>query len=229
MSHNIKMLAEDAADQILKLITNKYQEGDKLPNETELAEWLKVSRPTIREAIKYLRAINVLEIKRGKGTFVCINPGMVEDPLGCRFVDKNKLVVDLYEMRLILEPEIAALATEKATPECVEKMRVCAQNFVDGLGKYKAGEIKMIQVLQNDIEFHKAVADCCDNTIVERIMPIINKGLMDLYYGNESHRYASGRNHFEIIDAIVEKDPSKARDIMRRHIIKGRENMPDDL
>lgn len=89
---NNKPLPELVAEQIEALITDEeLASGDKLPNEFQMAEELNVGRGTIREAVKILVSKNVPEIQRGRGTFVCEKTGMMDDPLGLKFIkDKNK-------------------------------------------------------------------------------------------------------------------------------------------
>lgn len=218
--NNKKKLSEETAENILKLITNMYHEGDQIPNEMELASQLQVSRTTVREAVNFLCAINVLEIKRGKGTFIRENPGMVKDPLGYRFIDKEKLVVDLYEMRLIFEPEIAALAAEKATPAAIEKLQAASRKLQEDMPKYESGKISMVQLLQGDMNFHRAVVDCCDNKVMGRILPIITHGLMELYSGRIPLSTLFGRDdHACICEAIASRDSVRARQFMRQHIL----------
>ena len=81
MSSERKLLYEKVANQIIDMITieKRFSPGDKLPNENLLAAELGISRTPLREAIKYLTARNILEIKRGKGTFVTKNPSLSED------------------------------------------------------------------------------------------------------------------------------------------------------
>ena len=119
-----KSLPELVAGQITSLIAdNEYKKGEKLPNEFQLAESLNVGRGTIREAIKILVSRNIVEIRRGLGTFVAEKPGLVDDPLGLGFIEnKTKLTIDLLEIRSMIEPEIAALAAERATDADIEKI-----------------------------------------------------------------------------------------------------------
>ena len=92
--------------------------GEKIPNEYELAEKFGVGRSTIRETIKSLVTKGILEVRRGSGTYVISKSSFEEDPLGlARFPDKYKLALELFEVRLMLEPEIAALASDYALPE----------------------------------------------------------------------------------------------------------------
>ena len=119
MSNRNVMLSEKVADQILKMITleKRFNLGDKLPNENELAEELGVSRTTLREAVKFLIAHNVLEIRRGKGTFVANNKELNED-YGFSELDNLLLgAMDLFEMRIMFEPSMARYAVERATDE----------------------------------------------------------------------------------------------------------------
>ena len=78
---NNKLLPEKVSEQIVQLISDrKLKAGEKLPNEFEMAEQLNVGRGTIREAVKILVSRNVVEIKRGRGTFVSETPGLMDDP-----------------------------------------------------------------------------------------------------------------------------------------------------
>lgn len=86
----------------------------------------------MREATKALVSRNILEVHRGNGTFVCEQTGLVQDPLGLRFQpDKKRLGLDLCEVRLMIEPEIAALAAQKATEEEIARM----QALCDAIGR----------------------------------------------------------------------------------------------
>lgn len=115
MSKNEKSLSESVADDILAMITidKRFALGDKLPNENELSSELQISRTTLREAIRILVAHNVLEIKRGKGTYV-INNELINENFNLDDLSTVKSnVKDLYEIRLIFEPEAAYYAAKE--------------------------------------------------------------------------------------------------------------------
>ena len=120
-----KTLPERAADKIIDMIVeNALKPGDRLPTELELLQYLNVGRSTVREAIKLLVSQNIIEVRRGSGTFVREQTGVMDDPLGFRFVqDKLKLGLDLCEIRIMIEPDMAALAAERATREDLEQLR----------------------------------------------------------------------------------------------------------
>ncbi len=87
------ILSQKVAEDIRQMILDKdLKPGDKLPNEIELTATINVSRSTIREAIKILVSTNVLEVKRGRGTFVTDNPGVSKDPLGVEFMEEENLL-----------------------------------------------------------------------------------------------------------------------------------------
>ena len=124
-NENDKPLAGRVAEQIGALISsNDIKRGEKLPNEFELAEALHVGRGTNREAVKLLVSGNVLEIRRGKGTYVSEQPGVPDDPYGLRFYeDKQKLMEDLNQIRYMIEPQIAALAAKNADAADIAEMK----------------------------------------------------------------------------------------------------------
>ena len=106
--------AEQAAEALVAwIVAERLAPGDRIPREEELEEQLGVGRSTVREAVKLLASRNILEVRQGAGTFLSPKQGVTEDPLGFVLVqDKRKLAEDLLELRLILEPPIAALAAE---------------------------------------------------------------------------------------------------------------------
>lgn len=208
------LLSEKTAEKIKKLIIeNKYQPGDKLPNEIELAETLNVGRSTIREAIKILISINIVEIKRGKGTFVCKNPGLIEDPFGVTFLNEKQLLQHLLETRLIFEPEIAALAARRATEEEIERLK---ENKITMEGNLKKGKT----LLSDDVEFHRLIAKSTKNPVLQRIFPIINECISERYMTDiiPSYDGSTSEYHQHIIEAIEQRDPEKAYAVMKRHI-----------
>ena len=144
-----KLLGSQIEDSLMEYILNEpVAIGEKLPNEFELAEKFGVGRSTIREAVKSLVSKGVLEVRRGSGTYVVSTSSLEEDPLGLgRFEDKYHLALELFEVRLMLEPEIAALASEYASEE--EKAQL--ESLCDQVERqYTAG----INHIKKDIEFH---------------------------------------------------------------------------
>ena len=124
MGTQTKTLAEQVADGIMNLIQETpYKAGDKLPTEKELCESTGAGRNTVREALKILASRNVLEIRQGAGTFVSEKQGIPDDPLGFSMVnDHVKLTRDLLQVRIMLEPQIAALAAQCAKEHEIKEL-----------------------------------------------------------------------------------------------------------
>lgn len=214
-------LAERVADKIEGLIIdNQLNSGDKLANEIELVSQLGVGRGTIREAMKILESRNVVEIRRGKGTYICDNLGMVGDPLGFRFAhDKKKLAEDLSDLRCILEPEIAALSAEKATEQDIEELqKICT----DVSEMIKRGE----DYSQSDIEFHVKIATITGNLVIPQLIPLITQGV-SLYVNLTNHNMAGSAaiTHQKVVDAIKRHDSEGAYASMLEHMKENRENL----
>lgn len=214
-------LAERVADKIERLIIdNQLNPGDKLPNERELVAQLGVGRGTLREAIKILESRNVVEIRRGKGTYICDHIGMVGDPLGFRFFhDKKKLAEDLSDLRSMLEPRLAALAAERATQQDIEELQaICTEvkNMIENGENYG----------QRDIDFHTKIASINDNLVIPQIIPLITQGVF-LYVDVTKHNLAGAAaiEHQKIVDAISNHDPEAAYAAMQEHMKANRNNL----
>lgn len=216
--YNGKPLAEQVADYILNyIIDNNLEIGAKIPNEFELGKMINVSRSTIREAIKILVSRQILEIRRGAGTFVSARQGITDDPLGLTFVkDKTKLAFDLICVRLMLEPEIAMLAAKNASPEQIEEMkRQCDK--VESLIKAD------INHMEEDIRLHTMIAGSSGNGVVEKLIPIINSSIsVSVDVTNRKLRQETIETHREIVDCIAERDAEGAKYAMYMHLIYNR-------
>lgn len=208
-------LTRQAADRLEEMIrTREYKPGDKIPNEFELAASMNISRSTVREAIKQLAARNVLEVRRGRGTFVARHPGRVEDPFGLKYDnDKHGLYNDMLSIRLILEPWMAGEAARRATAEDAVKIdKLCTE--AEQLIRNEKPH------LEKDIEFHTAIAKSTQNRIMPLLIPIISRSvaLFGQLTGNKL-RVETIEQHRAICDAIARHDAEAAEKIMREHIL----------
>ena len=209
-----KLLAEQVEDQIYHYILDTPLEpGAKLPNEFELGEKFGVGRSTIREAVKLLSSKGVLEVRRGSGTYVVTTTKGLSDPLGLRSVkDKNRLAMDLVNVRLLLEPGIAEMAAQHATDEDIERLRRLCERVET---KIHAGD----RYIEDDIAFHTCVAESSKNTVVEQLIPVIDTAVM--MFVNVTHKRLIDETimtHRMIVEAIAKHDPIGARSAMVMHM-----------
>ena len=160
-----KTLGQQTEDQLMKyILDNQIAIGEKIPNEFELAGIFDVGRSTIREAVKGLVSRGILEVRRGDGTYVISTVYMENDVLGFgQIKDRYQLALDLFDVRLMIEPEIVTWACRKATKEQIAKLRELC-NEVERL--YKQG----YNHIQKDIEFHSYLAKLSGNMVVERLI-----------------------------------------------------------
>lgn len=222
---NKKLLGSQIEDELMNFILEEpLQIGQKIPNEFELAEKFNVGRSTIREAVKGLVSKGVLEVRRGSGTYVVSTSSLEDDPLGLsRFEDKYKLALELFDVRLMLEPEIASLAAEYATPEEGEKLKALCDE-VEYL--YRKGE----NHTGKDIEFHTCIAGCSKNRVVETLIPVINTAVQT--FANLTHRTLMQETidtHRAITEAILEGDSVGARCAMVMHLTYNRQMLIKQL
>ncbi|WP_295581715.1 FadR/GntR family transcriptional regulator [uncultured Oscillibacter sp.] len=208
-------LAEQAADQISQLIIDRQlTNGEKLPNEFELAEQLNVGRGTVREAVKLLVARNVLEIRRGRGTFVTHQTGVIHDPLGFAYMpDQLRLAHELLDIRLNIEPWVASLAAQQATARDVEELgQLCRE--VEEL--IHAGQNHLLR----DEAFHVRIASCTQNRVIEKLLPVITYAVRLFGQLTDQRIYQETiETHRRVVDAIARHDPAAARTAMHEHLM----------
>lgn len=216
-----RLLGIQVEDALMDYILNEpVKVGEKIPNEFDLAEKFGVGRSTIREAVKALVSKGVLEVRRGSGTYVISTYSTEEDPLGFgRFQDGYKLALELFEVRLMLEPEIASLAAKFATPEEIRELtRLCDE--VEQL--YCEGK----NHLPKDVEFHTYIAKCSKNRVVETLVPVINTAVM--MFGNLTQRMLRKETletHRQITESIAEGDSMGAKCAMTMHLTYNRQRI----
>lgn len=223
MEEQAKSLIEQTSESIFNyIITNNLSAGDKLPNEYKLAEAVNVGRSTLREAVRTLVSRNILEVRQGSGTYVSENTGVIDDPLGFSFVkDTLKLTEDLFEIRYLLEPRVAALAAMNATEEQIEKLDTIRLEIEEKMGDFDD------EHFEKDIEFHRLISEMSGNVAMSNIIPVINQSisLYNDYYTSKQIKEETIVSHKEIVDAIKDRDPIAAEDVMRIHIVTNRRSL----
>ncbi|MCI9532284.1 MAG: FadR family transcriptional regulator [Lachnospiraceae bacterium] len=216
-------LSERIADSILSMITveKRFLPGSKLPNENILSEELHISRTTLREAIRILSTGKILEIRRGLGTFVREDFALPQSeelsPLASAKVNAR----DLYEMRLIFEPEAAYYAALRATEEEIRRIL--------SLGREIEAKIRRKED-RTDVEqaFHQSIAKATHNEFMNQLMPVIYEGihkgvrLSDVY---EEAVQATLVDHKILMGFLEVRNAEGARNAMRIHILHAMEQL----
>ena len=208
-------LYEQVAGKLERLIVDELKPGDKLPPERELAAMFKVSRSSIRDAIRKLEAVGLVEPRQGAGTIVCdISSASLLDPLTSVLLQKRKLVGELLEVRHMIEPPLAARAATRAT---AEQLAVMEGILVRQQEKVRRGEA----TIEEDSEFHYAIATAANNSVILKVLDV----LMDLLRETrERSLQVEGRldksyaGHLRILSALKRKNAEAAERAMRQHL-----------
>lgn len=209
-------LSEGIIEQVRDLIVSgRLRPGDRLPAERELARTLRVGRSAVREAIRAMESLRIVEVRAGEGTFVAAAPGSHgRDPITATLFQAWSAQRKLFEVRRLLEPGLAALAARRATAEQVEKLRgVLGEQEV----QVQRGETGVRQ----DTMFHFLIAEATGNEvllrIVDNLMDLLRKTReTSLQHGDRPAR--SLKQHRAILSAIEARDPAAAERRMRDHI-----------
>lgn len=213
------MLPESTAQQILNMIEtqHRFTVGDKLPNENDLAAELGVSRSTLREAIRILTTSGVLEIRRGKGTFVSANTVIDSADLS----DIASGLDDLFEMRLMFEPDCAFLAAQRATREEIDAICYYGEQVEK---KILSGEDRTAE----EQKFHESIANATHNAFVKQFMPVIFNAIKKGVIVMTRDKDVSADNLNDdrlIMDFIKKRNAEGARTAMRLHILHAMEHL----
>lgn len=209
-------LYEKIAEQIHHLIRDGVlKPGDKLPPERELAEMFQVSRSSLRDAIRALELTGLVEPRQGERTVIRTpSTDSLINPLAAMLLLERELVGELLEFRGMIEPTLARRAATYASTEDINHLR-------DILSRQKEKVDRGELAIEEDSEFHYAIANVAKNSVVLKVLD----AFMDLL--RESRKQSlqvQGRlqkslaGHHQILQAIEQRDASTAETAMRRHI-----------
>lgn len=211
-----KMLSQSVADNILSMITieKRFSVGDKLPNELDLSEELNVSRTTLREAIRILVALDILEIQRGKGTYVKENAFKKQQDLE-QLSNIKVNAKDLYEMRLIFEPEAAYYAALRATDSEIKRILEFGKKVEKEISNHG-------DRTDDEHSFHKAIAQATHNEFMNKLMPILYQSISKgVYLSLQSNKAIEDtkNDHRMIMEFLEQRNAEGAKNAMRIHIM----------
>lgn len=203
-------LSEQASDEIMDMIfiQHRFHPGDKLPNEMELSEELGISRITLREAIRILCTRGLVEIRRGRGTYVISNdPALRADPgTGDRELT-DASAHDLMEFRLSLEPAAAYYAARRADEKEVQHMEALLEQM-DRLSA--RGQ----SVIQAERDFHSAIVSATHNPLFGQLIPVLQHSIQEHNSASSERTGVFLRDYREIIRYIRNRNGEAARAAM---------------
>lgn len=206
----------DVREHVVALIlAGDLAPGAALPAERELATQLGVSRPLVREAIRTLEAVNILESRRGAGTYVtALTPELLLAPLGYAFRLVRGSYLDLFQVRRFLEPAAAGEAAIAVDEECLAEMDKLLVALDDSTQE---------SFPEHDLAFHEWIVRQTGNPLLLSVI----RGIRDLEYtvltvtaAGVDAREESQREHRAIAEAIRQGDPERAKAAMLLHLAR---------
>lgn len=216
-----KSLVQQVADDIYRLIVEEkeFKPGEQLPNENILSSQLGVSRATLREAIRILASQGVLEVYRGKGTFINSDMQSFSD-FGLESMERIRVhLKDLYEARLLFEPEIAAIACRRATDGELE-------NIFEIGHEVEKTILNGVDRTEIDQEFHRAIVQASHNDFMMRLLPVVNRAVKESIMLNDGCQLPSEdilakdtlRDHGLLMEFLKKRDSAGAKYAMSIHL-----------
>jgi DNA-binding FadR family transcriptional regulator len=202
-------VTDEAIDQLKEMIiSGRLRPGDRLPREADLAGDLGVSRNSLREAVRALSLVRVLDVRQGDGTYVTsLEPALLMDALA--FVvefQRDSEVLHYLEVRRVLEPAAAAMAARRITPQEAADLRRHATRAVPGM--------PVEDLVRNDLEFHRRIASIAGNPVLAALIESVTgpttrarvwRGLTQ----DDAHRRTLAE-HLGIVDALERHEPEIA-------------------
>ena len=209
-----KVYAE-VARQIQEQILQHLKPGDVLPPERELAQRFGVSRGSVRDAIRSLDLIGLLEPQQGRGTVVCEpSSDSLVGPLAAVIVQKRKLVRELLDVRKVIEPPLARRAALHATAAQIAEMEQILERQSE---KVRRREL----AIEEDNEIHYRIALAADNSVMLRMVDVLMDMLRETRQRSLQMRgrpQKSLASHQRILAALKSHDPVASESAMLRHL-----------
>ena len=215
---NIRQVStvERIVENLVNLIKmRRLQMGDKLPSERQLCEMIGVSRPILREALKALQVMNIIDIRQGAGAYVkSLEPEDVVEHLDIVFHLDSSLYRDLYEARRMLEAAIAGMAAKNISDDEIAAIEENIRQAVACIEDEEA-------FLERDLELHEMIMKAAGNRVIPVFMQSINR--LSLLLRRRSNAQSGIRqntiqDHALIINALKSRNQAEAAWAMEGHI-----------
>jgi GntR family transcriptional repressor for pyruvate dehydrogenase complex len=219
-----------AQSLLQRIIAEEFPAGTVLPSERELQDHYGVSRPVVREAIKLLEARGLIAANSGQGAVVASDmTSPARDALVLAFFRAHACAEDILDTRVLLEPEIAALAARQATALQIRRLNSVARAFDDADldGSEEAREKLLERWPATDARFHVLLAEASQNPVLAILIEVIvgilwRQRRIGTRYPPDTERQRAQAQHRAIADAVAARDPDVARRAMIEHLASTR-------
>ncbi len=208
-------ITENIIEQLRdKILSEEIKPGDKLPPERVLAENFAVARTSVREAIRALQYMGILEVRCGDGTFLSENTTILTDHFKASHLLRRFPLIELIEARKIIEGSTVYLAVERSSPEDREAL----QEFFRFSEKSANDENEFLKA---DFDFHRKIAEMSQNSVLLEMLNAMRELTIEenLDVIKKPGQIKNALSfHREILDSILSCDAEQARQHMLRHL-----------
>ena len=210
---------EAIVDQFTSLILEgAIKPGEKLPSERELCERFGVGRNSVREAARALESARLVETRQGEGTFVTANPASMVHVISAKVsADAASGIHHLFEARMVLEPQIAALAAERVTTAELEGLENTLRRQRDAVEDGGLG-------LEEDTRFHLGLAGAAKNQFLHHLLSSLLNSLSEMraraLRRDQNVRLRSWEAHRKILDAVSDRERNRSTAGMIGHLLE---------
>ncbi|WP_106495745.1 FadR/GntR family transcriptional regulator [Lentibacillus sp. Marseille-P4043] len=217
-----RKIYEEVSDSLIDMLkSGELSPGDKLSSVEQLAKNYNVSRSAVREALSGLRAIGLVEMRQGEGTYITkFDPSQFSLPVTTALLLKREDIKELSEVRKILEVGSASAAALSHREEDLIPMEKALQKMYDAKGKGELGE-------KADLEFHLSVVNATHNRMLINLMGSVSDIMVEsmretrrLILYSDERKGALFNEHQRIFEAIKSRNPENAQKAMRDHLIE---------
>jgi GntR family transcriptional regulator, transcriptional repressor for pyruvate dehydrogenase complex len=223
-----KKIYEEVADELQKAIrSGELKPGSKLESVQQLAESFHVGRSTIREALTVLKAMGLIEMRQGEGTYVKeFEAENLTFPLSTAMLMNQQDVMHLLEVRKIIETGTAATAAKKHKQENLKKMESALKSMKIALGNEELGET-------SDLQFHLAISEATQNSMLTNLLLHVSDLMQETMketrritiFSKEKNTVRLYNEHLAIYEAIVAGNEEAARSAMLTHLTNVEETL----
>jgi GntR family transcriptional regulator, transcriptional repressor for pyruvate dehydrogenase complex len=212
-------------------LAGNLKEGEKLPPERELASQFKVSRTSIREALRTMELNGLIEIRQGGGSYVKASDfqSRKEEITAAIIKAENHLVYEMLELRRALEVESAFLAAKRATSIDLGMLRTALENMALSTENVELG-------LKADLDFHIGIVQATHNSIFIDLIHTLSEHMKETIRATRSHRFTDPERHEDTMDehkeiylAIASGNANRAKELMEEHITRIREELTESI
>ncbi len=200
--------------KLTRYIWTQLNDGDKLPTEKELADQLNVGRSSIRETLRSIEAIGLLEVRRGSGYFVTKHTGnLIRGPVELLLSLEDQSLNEIIEARAVFEEAMAALIVERITEEELVEARSAITNLEESIRNKHAD-------LEWDQRFHQILYKACHNSVIYHIQDLVTQIIQKIpssYLESESFSQETVEFHEKILTALEKRDIDGVRTGLRDH------------